>query len=115
MNDDRDPKLERLFEEAETSLADDAFTEAVNGGLKRRRRRILFGRLAVLAAIVLLEVVLESPLQLYLGAIAEVLGTPLLPVQDGWAAFVFAPVNSVAGLIGIVLLGLNILYRKIVY
>ena len=73
------------------------------------------GRLAVLAAIVVLEVVLESPLRLYLGIAAEVLGTPLLPVEDDWVAFVFAPINSVAGLIGFVLLGLNILYRKIVY
>lgn len=114
MNDDRDPKLEVLFEQAETSLSDDAFTDAVNDGLRRRRRRILFGRLAVLAAIVLLEVVLESPLQAYLGVAADVLGTPLLPVGDGWLAFIVAPINSVAGLIGIVLLGLNVLYRKIV-
>lgn len=110
-----DPKLERLFQQAESSFVDDAFTETVIEGVRRRRRRILLGRLAVLAAIVLLEVVLESPLQAYLGVVADVLGTPLLPVGDAWLAFIFAPVNSVAGLIGIVLLGLNVLYRKIVY
>ena len=115
MNNDRDPKLELLFQHAETSLVDDAFTNAVNDGLKKRRRRILLGRLAVLAAIVLLEIVLESPLKAYLGVVADVLGTPLLPVSDAWLAFIFAPINSVAGLIGILLLGLNILYRKIVY
>jgi hypothetical protein len=115
MNDDRDPRLELLFEEAESSLADDAFIEAVNDSLRRRRRRILFGRLAILAALVVLEVVLESPLRLYLGVVADVLGTPLLPMHDDWLAFVVAPINSVAGLVGLVLLGLNMLYRKIIY
>ena len=78
-------------------------------------RRILVGRLMVLAALVVIEVVLESPLRAYLGVIADMLGTPLLPVSDEWLAFVVAPINSVAGLIGIVLLGLNVLYRRIVY
>jgi hypothetical protein len=115
MTDDRDPKLELLFQEAEANFADDSFTEAVNAGLLRRRRRILFGRLAVLAALAVLEVVLESPLRRYLGVVAEVLGTPLLAVHDDWLTFVFAPINSVAGLIGLLLLGLNTLYRKILY
>lgn len=115
MNNDRDPKLESLFEKAESSFADDAFTDAVNDSLRRRRRRILLGRLAVLAALVLLEVVLESPLRLYLGVVAEVLGTPLLAMHDSWLAFVLAPINSIAGLIGFLLLGLNMLYRKIMY
>ena len=115
MNNDRDPKIESLFEKAESSFADDAFTDAVNDSLKRRRRRILLGRLAILAALVILEVVLESPLRIYLGVVAEVLGTPLLTMQDSWLAFVLAPINSIAGLVGILLLGLNMLYRRIMY
>jgi hypothetical protein len=115
MNDDRDPKLELLFEEAESSFADDAFTDAVSDSLRRRRRRILFGRIAVLAALVVLEVILESPLRIHLDAVAEALGTPLLAMQDNWLTFLVAPINSIAGLIGILLLGLNMLYRKIVY
>lgn len=115
MNDDRDPKLELLFDEAETNLTDDAFTDSVNDSLVRRRRRILLGRLSVLAALIMLEVVLESPLRLYLGVIAEVLGMPLLLIHDEWLSFVIAPINSVAGLVGLVLLGLNWLYRKILY
>jgi hypothetical protein len=36
-------------------------------------------------------------------------------MHDDWLAFVVAPINSVAGLVGLVLLGLNMLYRKIIY
>lgn len=115
MNPERDPVLDALFREAEQPLADEAFTDGIVTGMKRRRRRVLAVRLAVVAAIVLLELLLESPLQQSLGALAEVLGTPLVAIDDGWLAFLLAPVNSIAGLVGLVLLGIHYLYRRIVY
>lgn len=41
--------------------------------------------------------------------------TSLVPVRHEWLAFVVAPVNSIAGLLGVLLLGLHFFYRKVVY
>ena len=115
MNDARDPQLESLFEAAEEHLVDDGFSSAVQKRMRQRRGRLLLARLAAIAGLVALEVVLESPIQQSLGIVAEVLNTPLIPVEGEWLAFIAAPINSVAGLLAVLLLGLNYLYRKITY
>lgn len=105
---------DELDDEA-TRLADEAFVQMVAAAIESRRRRILFGRLAAVAALVALELLLESPVQQYLGATADVLGTSLIPIEDEWLDFALAPINSIAGLFGGMLLGLSYLYRKILY
>ena len=69
----------------------------------------------MVAAVVALELLLESPVQAYLGASAKMLGTPLIPVESEWFDFAPAPVNSVGGVMAALLLGLSYLYRKIVH
>ena len=59
MNDDRDPAVSQLFAAAQRELSQDAFTEAVARSIHTRQRRILLGRLSILALLVLLELVLE--------------------------------------------------------
>ena len=113
MNDERDPQLESLFTAAEQDFADDVFANEVSARIDDRRRRLVFGRVAVIVALVALEVLLESPVQQYLGAAANVLGTTLIPIEGEWLDFLLAPINSVAGLIGALLLGLSYLYRRI--
>ena len=115
MNAERDPLLESLFEQAEEDLLDENFTGEVVRHMQDRRKRILSGRFAVIAMLVLLEVLLESPMQQSLGVVADVLGTSLITLEGEWVSFVLGPVNSIAGLVGIVLLGIHGLYRKIVY
>lgn len=115
MSDERDPLLESLFDAADAGLEDEAFTNAVVDRIKNRRGTVLVSRLAVLALLVALEVVLESPLQASLGVVAEVLGMSLIELENEWLAFLVAPVNSVAGLLGITLLALNALYRRLLY
>ena len=114
MNENRDPLLQALFDDADEPLADEAFTEQLRRNMAGRRRRILATRIAVIALLVLLEILLESPLRQSLGTVAETLGTSLIPLGDGWLAFVLAPVNSIAGVLGAVLLGVHTLYRRIV-
>ena len=115
MSNERDPLLESLFDDANAGLDDEAFTSAVVDRVASRRSRVLFGRLAVLALLVAMEVVLESPLQASLGVAAEVLGRSLFEVDSEWLAFVVAPINSIAGLFGMTLLALNALYRRLLY
>ncbi len=114
MTSERDPVLQSLFDAAEQNLADAEFTGAVVDRINRRRRQLLLGRLAVVAAIVVLEIMLESPLRSSMGLVVEILGRDLVPVGDGWLGFLLAPLNSLAGLVGMTLLGINLLFRKIV-
>ena len=108
----RDPALEALFDSAEQELRGDAFTSAVEQRINRRGKRVVAGRLFAVILLVFLEVLLESPLQQSLGTAAEVLSTTLIPLDDEWLAFVLSPINSIAGLIGLVLIGTQQLYRR---
>lgn len=114
MTSDRDPTLQSLFDAAEQNLADAEFTGAVVDRMNRRRRQLLLGRVAVVAAIVVLEIIPESPLRSSMGLVVEALSRDLVPVGDGWLGFLVAPLNSLAGLVGMTLLGLNLLFRRIV-
>lgn len=112
MGDERDPKLEALFAQAEQDLVDDDYTEAVMFRIRRHRRNALIGRFAAVALLVILELLLSSPLQNSASVLAEALSTTLFEVEGQWLAFAFAPLNSVAGLLGLLLLGAHFLYRR---
>ncbi len=115
MTDPLDRKLEALFEAAEQDLVDDAFIERIRDQLSGRRRRLIAGRVAVLVAIVALEFVLQSPLQQSLGIVTDVLGTPVFAIQGAWLEFAFGPINTVAGIVGTVLVSMHLLIRRLVH
>lgn len=115
MTDERDPQLEALFAAAEEDLADDAFVRTITEQLSGRRRRLFAGRIAVLLLIVALEVALESPLQQSMGVVTELLGTPVFSIRGDWLEFALGPINTVAGLVGTVLVMLHLLIRRVVY
>ncbi len=115
MSEDRDHVLDALFTESTEPLDDRAFLHEVTRHIESRRRRVPGGRLTVLVLLVALEVILDSPLQSSLGAAADLLGGDLLSIEHEWLAFVLAPINSAAGVLGALLLGLHYLYRKMLY
>lgn len=112
MTDDRDPTLEAMFDEAWQALPDDGFTDALFVRIKARHRRMIATRLGILALAIVLEVLLDSPLQNSLGVITKVLGMSIYNFSNEWLAFLLAPVNTVAGILSAVLLGLHFLYRR---
>ena len=114
MNDERDPRLEALFTEVEQELTDSRFTEQVMVRVQRRGRNVMLGRLAFVLVIVAFELALSSPLQTSIGALTEMLGTTLIQLDNEWLEFATAPLNSVAGLIGAILIGLQFLFRRTV-
>ncbi len=115
MNEERNPELESLFAENQQDLADDSFTDSVVARVTTRRRRVLLGRVTVVILLIALEIVLESPIQSSLGVFSSILGTTLIEVDNEWLEFAVAPLNSPAGLLGIVLLALHYLYRRLVH
>lgn len=113
MNQERDPLLETLFENAQQPLDDGDFSARVSARIKARGRRILLGRLAIVALLASLELLLDAPLQNSVGVLTEALGTPLYQIENEWLAFAFSSVNSVAGLLGLTLLALHFIYRRV--
>ena len=113
MNDERDPLLETLFVQAERELTDEQFTADVMSGIRKRRHNVLAGRLSVVALLIALELLLNAPLQNSVGIFAQALTAGLFKVDNEWLAYAVGPLNSLAGLLGMVLIGLNLLFRKI--
>jgi hypothetical protein len=112
MSNDRDPILDAMFEKSRPTYEDDGYVERVMAKVDGRRRNVMFGRLLIVALIFLLEFLPSSPLQNSVGRITEALGNDLVELNAGWLEFIFAPVNSIAGIIGLFLLGLHVLYRR---
>ena len=113
MNDERDPELEVLFAGAATDAPNGAFADKVMVGVESRRRNLMYGRIAIVALIVLLEVLLSAPVQNTVGAIVDVLSTPLIEFRHPIAEMILTPVNSIAGIAGGLLLLVHFLYRRV--
>ena len=119
MSDERDPLLESLFAKAaqEPLLvpSDDSFNADVMAGVEKRRRNVLAVRVAIVAMLFAFELLMSSPMQNSVGVLTSALDTTLFEVNDGWLATVTAPLNSVAGLVGALLLGVHSLYRRVLH
>lgn len=113
MSDERDAVLDAMFGAAEQDLPAEEFTVSVMAGVNARRRRLVAGRLSVAVLLILLELLLDSPLQNSVGFVTSTLATNLFELEGEWLSFVLSPVNSVAGLLGLLLLGLSVLYRRL--
>lgn len=114
MSDDRDPFLESLFAQTSVELNEDNFIERVMATVEKRRRNILIGRIGFVVLLVVLDLLLSAPLQNSVGAVTQALSTSLLDISNEWLAVIVAPLNSIAGIIGMLLLGLHTIYRKMV-
>ncbi len=114
MNDDRDPQLEALFANDAKDAPNGDFATRVMLGVETRQRNVLFGRISIVVLIIALELILSAPLSGTLGVVANGLSTPLIELQNAWTALILSPLNSVAGVIGTILLMLHYLYRKAV-
>jgi hypothetical protein len=114
MNDERDPALEALFSQAEEELPNGDFAARVMASVNNRRRNVLIGRVSVIILIVVLELALSAPVSGALGEIVKDLGEPLIDLNDSWFALLIAPLNSVAGVVGMILLLIHFLYRWVI-
>lgn len=114
MSNERDPVLETLFAESKLEINENGFSDQVMDGVEKRRRNVFLGRIALLALLVVFELLLSQPVTHSVGVMTEMLGVSLFDIKTGWVAVVLGPLNSVAGLIGVLLLGLHSLYRRFV-
>ena len=113
MTAERDPLLESVFTRATQDLAPDDFADRVMLRIDRSRRRSIVGWAMVgLAAVACAWILSGSLLQaVYLGM--QILPESLFEFESQPIARLFAPLNSVAGAVGLGMLGLWTGYRRI--
>lgn len=112
MSDLNDPELQALFDSEPAVTRNEQFVAEVMAAANRRHLQLLSGRIAVVLALVCLELLFESPISQSLGILGTVMKMPVVPIQGEWASFLIEPINSVAGVLGMVLLGVHFLIRR---
>lgn len=111
--DDRDPTLQRVFREAARDLPDDPFLGQVMSDIDRSRRKIILAWSCVGAALFVGAWLLSGPLMNFVQVAMRILPDHLVEMDDSWLSQLISPVNSVAGVVALVFLGLRLAYRKI--
>lgn len=113
MTVDRDPSLESLFEIAKQDLSGEAFTAQLMSRIDRLRRRLVIGWSCVGLVLVLCAWLIAAPLQDAVPVVTRILPSTLVDLDNSRLAQIFAPVNSIGGLVAFGLIGLRTAYRKI--
>jgi len=113
MTTDQDPMLRSLFEIAKQDLSGDEFSADVMAQIDKLRRRTIIGWACVILLLAPAVWLLAAPLQEAVQLLTQVLPRSLIELDDSLLAQVLSPVNSVAGLVALGLLGLRFAYKKI--
>lgn len=112
MRDELDPDLLSLFEEQQPIPGSTDFTARVMAGVDRRRIGFRALQLGIVILLIALELVFESPISQSMGALNSAMKSSVLELEGDWISFILEPVNSVAGVLGMVLLGVHFLMRR---
>lgn len=113
MRDELDSDLQSLFEQQQPIPGSNDFTARVMARVDRRQMGFRALQLGILILLVGLELVFESPISQSMGALNSAMKSSVLELEDEWISFVLEPVNSVAGVLGMVLLGVHFLMRRV--
>lgn len=113
MSNDYDPRLQALFAEAQQVFDDEAFTRAVLERIDgQRRRAILAWSLFGLAGLILLAL-LAQPVFATLTMATQLLPVSLVDIETGWLRQLASPINSVAAVIALGILGIRKFVRRV--
>jgi hypothetical protein len=113
MSDDRDPKLQNLFAEAQPDLDAEEFV----AGVMTRTRNLRVGFLAGLVCVALvlgsIAWLLAIPQEL-VPLIAQVMASSLIDLGDGWVAWMFLPVNNIGSVLVLTVKAIRVLRKKLI-
>lgn len=113
MTIERDPRLQNLFDITKHDLAGEAFAAQVMSQIDNLRRRVVIGWICVGVVFIAGAWLLAAPAQDAAQLLTQVLPLSLIDLGDRWLAQVISPINSVATLVALGLLGLRTAYKKI--
>ena len=116
MTEHRDPVLQTLFAVDQIDQ-DDQDAQAFTARVMAETRKLIYQLLGVLAAVALVLLtcvwVFAIPLQDVVQLVTQTVSATLFDLGDGWASWVFAPVNNIASLIVISLKVIRMLHKKV--
>ncbi len=113
MNADLDPELQRYFDDAAEELDGEQFAERVMANIDSRRRVSVLAWTAFGLVFVACAWLLSSPLMRAVDVTTRLLPATLVDIESEWMSLLFAPVNSVAAILAVGVLGILAAYRKI--
>lgn len=113
-NEQRDPLLQSLFNDAEQELDGTLLTAQVMARTRSYRLLLLAGGAsAVLVLMAGAWLLFGMPLFDFAVLLSEVLATPLFDLGEGWLALLLLPVNTVASLLVILFRTLRVFQKRI--
>ena len=113
MTKEIDPALQSLFDSAKRGLAEDVFTDQVMSRIDMLRRRAAFGWSGIGLVLLFCAWLLATPLQNAVPLVTQALPPALVESGQHQIAQVFAPVNSIGGIVALTALSLRFIYRKL--
>ena len=113
MSSDRDPTLTTLFAQAEQSFDNDAFVADVMREIDRQRRKTLIVWFVLALFLLACFAALATPVIAALGMATQLLPVSLVEIQTDWIRQLVSPINSVAAVVALIVLGIMKLYRRV--
>ena len=114
MTDDRDPTLQALFASAEQDLAREAFTAQLMLRVDKLKRRKIMTWICIDLLLVACAWLLATPLQTAVNFLIPGLSTSLIGLDNRLLAELLLPVNNVASLLALLLIGVRSTYRRLI-
>ena len=106
---DRDPSLQAAFANALQPITDEGFSQQVRVKLDRTHSRLVLQRIAL----GLLVGLVAMPLQDVGLVFARLFMVTVVDIEAGLAAILLAPINTVGGVLSMVLFAMRHLHRRI--
>jgi hypothetical protein len=105
----RDPFLQSLFAHVEAEVPAQPFTQQVMSHSKKIKQRLMLRRAVLASLLALVAIALDD----FAIAFAQVLIVSLIDIESTLVAQLLAPINSVGGLLSMVLLGIRLFYKRL--
>ena len=113
MNSNLDPDLQRLFDSKVEDLDADRFTASVMAGIDSSRRASVIAWAAIALAFVASAWLLSEPVIGAVGVTTQLLPATLVDIDNEWLSQLLSPINSVAAVVALLVLGVRAAWRKI--
>ncbi len=113
MTHDRDPALERIFDDAKRDVPEGEFTDRVMSTVDGLRRKVFIAW--IIAGLIILPIgwLISAPAQDAVQLLLRFLPTALIEVETDWVAQFLAPVNSMAAVFVLGFVALRMAYKRI--
>lgn len=113
MSDEPNPEIQILFANAHRDLASEDFVARVMEGVSRLERISKAGRIAAVIALIAVGGLLALPLQEAILLLTDGLGTAIIAPNDNLLTQMLSPLNSVAGILALLLIGMQFAFRAL--